>query len=145
MKTRTRETVSLLRIIAGIIFFVGITIALGMVLCGIFLLISKVENSTTLILKISAPAMIIYGIICGFWHTLVYALLNGFATLIENSDTTQVVRALYAIANSVHNNQHYTAPFEQEMPYESQELTEQEDIPEHDISSNQDTSGDDNS
>lgn len=66
--------------------------------------------------------MIIYGVICGLWHTLVYALLNGFAMLIENSDRTQVERALYAIVNSVHNNQHYVEPFNQEIPYESDNL-----------------------
>ena len=138
MKPKTRETVSLLRILAGIIFFVGITIALGMVLSGIFLLISKVEISLALTLIIS-------GIICGFWDTLVYAILNGFATLIANSDTTPVERALYAIANSVNNNHRYAAPFDQEISYESQEFAEQEDIPEQEFSFNQETAGDDES
>ena len=138
MKPKTRETVSLLRSLARIIFFVEITIALGMVLSGIFLLVSKVKTNLALTLIIS-------GIICGFWGTLVYAILNGFATLIENSDTTQVERALYAIANSVNNNHCYAAPFGQETSYDSQEFTEQDEIPEQEFSFNQETAGDDES
>lgn len=129
MKAKTRETVSLIRFIASLLFFIGITIAIGLILAGLFILASRNESYSVLFIKSFAPLMIVGGVVGALWSTLIYSLLNGFAMLIENSDRTQVERALYAIANSVRNSQPYAAPYYQDNNYRPEESFSQDDEP----------------
>lgn len=99
MKERTKDAAGFIRMIAGIVFFVGMVVAGVLLLFGITALATKDNSYVMAMLRTSGVMTIIYGLVVVLWHLVIYALLNGFAVMVENSDRTVIENALFEIAD----------------------------------------------
>ena len=99
MKDRTREAASLLRLIAGIMLFIGMVVAFVLIMLGIASIASEDDHFAAYFLRTTGVLLIIYGFAVALGHLLIYALLNGFSVMVENSDRTVIEDALFEIAN----------------------------------------------
>ncbi len=102
MKGRTSDAAGLLRIVAGVVLLIGMIAAIVLILLGAMTIVSG-NNSLAGILRTTGVLLIVYGFIVAIWHTILYALLNGFSVIVENSDRTLMENALFEIADMQRN------------------------------------------
>lgn len=98
MKEKTRETADLIRGLAGFILLVGLIISFVSIAIGI-MSFAKMANVAVVFRMTSGVTFIIIGIATAFTHLMSYAILNGFAMIVENSDRTETNEALYEISD----------------------------------------------
>jgi predicted membrane protein len=99
-KQRAEETASFIRTIAGILFFIGMVLAIIIIFIATLSLFS--QESTPMVrslFKATGVALIIYGVLFILGDALIYALLCGFSVLVENSDKTAIEQALSKMAD----------------------------------------------
>ncbi len=97
MKNRAKEAASLIRIVAGILLFVGTVIAIFLILFGIMSIVSD-DSTMPAFLRLTGAALIGYGIIVAFTQLFLYAILNGFSVIVENSDKSGIENAILKLA-----------------------------------------------
>lgn len=56
------------------------------------------------IFNLSGTASIIFGGIIFFWHYVIYVMISAYATIVENSDRSDVVEAILTISDSLDYN-----------------------------------------
>ena len=98
MKDKTRETADLIRGLAGFILLVGLLISLIAIIIGIMSFAGMANVAVVFRMK-SGVTFIVIGIATTFTHLMSYAILNGFAMIVENSDRTETNEALYEISD----------------------------------------------
>ena len=96
MKTRTKETANLLRILASFLLFVGMVSSIALIVLGTM---STISGNKRITLGITGILFIVYGLILAFHQLLTYAILCGFSVLIENSDRSVTEHALFEISD----------------------------------------------
>ena len=101
-RQRAEETASLIRTIAGIIFFIGMVLAIFAIFIAVLSLFSQDSMPIgSAWFNATGVALIIDGILVILGDALIYALLCGFSVLVENSDKTAIEEALSKMADLI--------------------------------------------
>ncbi len=120
LKRNTEKSSDQIRGIATLVLLTGIIIAVLLVLAGIANVKGGYSSGygyyyrRSILDMIFGSQAIVYFIISAlvfFYHYVGYVILSAYATLIENSDRTDVVEALLDINETLkHNNDYYELP-----------------------------------
>ena len=100
MKDRTREASSLLRFVAGAALCIGMIFAIVLIMLGVMSIISGNSTIAAAAFRTTGVLLVVYGFLVALIHLIIYALLNGFSVIVENSDRTAIEDALFEIADS---------------------------------------------
>ena len=99
MKDRTKDAAGLLRVIAAVILFFGILFAVVLILIGAMTIVSGNNSLAASMFRTTGVLLLIWGFVVALVHVVVYALLNGFSVIVENSDRSTIEDALFEIAD----------------------------------------------
>lgn len=105
LKETTEHSSDQLRGIATAVFVVGLIIGVVLITLGV---VSMLQEDTSqqyrysrsvlaFILNAKGVGSILFGAIIFFWHYIIYVMISAYATIVENSDRTDVVDALMEI------------------------------------------------
>ena len=103
LKENTEKTSGQLRLIAGFVLALGIVIAILLIVAGIVVATSSSYYSyyrndfMYLLHRMGMVSCIIIAVIVFFWHYVTFVMISAQATLVENSDRSDVVDALMQI------------------------------------------------
>ena len=96
MKTTTKQSSAHLRVIARLVLILGVIIGIYLGIIGIMTIAS--DSSRSSLLGLGGYSLIIIGLLIMFWHYVSYVMISAYATIVENSDKTEVVRAVLHVA-----------------------------------------------
>lgn len=101
LKANTTKSAEHLRVIAGLVNTIGIILGVFLEIVGL----SSIFGSSSFIYirGVSGFISMIIGLLIMFWHYVVYVIISAYATIIENSDRTDVVAALFDINDTLHS------------------------------------------
>lgn len=104
MSEDTKSAAGLIKICAGVILFLGMVITIGCVLIGVLDMMSRNGANAIQYLRTPGLTLIISGVLIGLSNLTIYALLMGFAVIVENSSKAEIVDALFDISDTLKNN-----------------------------------------
>ena len=104
MKESTTSAASLIRGTANVILAMGIAASLLLFISGVFIMLTNQGGYFLVFLGLTPPSAIVYVIVIIFWTSVIYALLCGYAVIVENSDMTAIEDALFEIADNTNTD-----------------------------------------
>ena len=99
MKKRTKDAAKLIRLVAFILLYIGMISAGVLIVFGVMALATKDNSYVMALFRTTGVTAIIYGLAVVVWQLLIFALLSGFAVIVENSDRSEIENALFEIAD----------------------------------------------
>ena len=99
MKDRTKEASGLLRIVAGVVLLIGMIFAVILILIGAMTIVSGNNALAAGVFRTTGVLLLIWGFVVALTHLAIYAILNGFSVIVENSDRSEMENALFEIAD----------------------------------------------
>ncbi len=100
LKANTTKSSDHLRGIAGVVNAMGIVLGVFLEIIGISNILG---NSSFLYIRaVLGFVVMVFGLLIMFWHYVAYVMISAYATVIENSDRTDVVAALFDINDTLH-------------------------------------------
>lgn len=112
LKKTTEKSSDQLRGIATAVFVVGLIIGVTLITLGMMSIMQAKEQDSykyarsfmEFIFNLSGTASIFFGGIIFFWHYVIYVMISAYATIVENSDRSDVVEAILTISDSLDYN-----------------------------------------
>ena len=105
LKANTTKSSDHLRGIAGVVNAMGIVLGVFLEIIGISNILG---NSSFLYIRAVLGFVVMgVGLLVMFWHYVAYVMISAYATVIENSDRTDVVAALFDINDTLVNSVEY--------------------------------------
>ena len=112
LKENTEQSSNQIRGIASLVLALGIALAIVFIFIGISAIADGAGSnyySSSFIETLLSSKGILFLVIGGIlflYHYVAYVMISAYATLIENSDRTDVVEALYEINKTLKHNTH---------------------------------------
>lgn len=107
LKENTENSSSHIRTIAGLVLGVGIAIAILLVLVGFLIGFTSQSSGYGFIadwVESGAIGLLLGALLVLLYSYVAYVMISAYATIIENSDRTDVVQALWAINETLRKN-----------------------------------------
>lgn len=130
LKENTERSSDQLRGIAMFVLLLGIVIAVFII--GLGIATSKNSHSYSgvfyRLVDEGVLSCLIVGILVMFWHYVIYALISAFATIVENSDRSDVVEVLWAINDNLKKSNESSGPSQSVVQKAVDAVTKKQDI-----------------
>ncbi len=98
MRENTKQSSDQLREITGLVMLIGIIIGFG---SGTLVIFSISVGSSNTFMGIGGVGLIILCALVIFWHYVVLVMISAYATIVEKSDRTAVVGAIWEVAENL--------------------------------------------